>query len=150
MTPILLQKALQKEMKEITKNILLLTPKGKMETLKIFPQRLPIRNRKEELEPYPYCVVQVISGDIKDTHIITIILRIGIFHDDNNAEGHEELLSIIQSILERFGKNPILDRQYICEKEKKWEIADEDTHPYYYGGILLKFKTAFFDLEGGI
>ena len=118
MTPILLQRALQKEIKEITKNILLQTPKGKIETLKIFPQRLPIRNRKEELEPYPYCVVQVISGDIKDTHMITIILRIGIFHD-NNAEGHEELLSIIQKILERFGKNSILDKRYICEAEKK-------------------------------
>lgn len=144
MTPILLQKALQKEIEEITNDILLPTPKREMRKLKTFAQRLPTRTRKDESESYPYCVVQIISGDIKDTQIITTILRIGIFNSNDEAKGHEELLSIIQRILERFRKNPILDKKYICEAEQKWEVMDEDTHPYYYGGVLLKFKTAFF------
>ena len=50
--------------------------------------------------------------------------------------------SIITKIYERFAKMPVLNGKYTIQYPILWAIQDEESYPYYYGGMSLLFETA--------
>jgi hypothetical protein len=46
----------------------------------------------------------------------------------------------------RFGKNPSCWR-FNLRYPIEWSLSDEDTYPYYYGGLLMHFEVAAIEKE---
>ena len=133
MVAALLQDDLADELKEILKDFRLKDPRGNLSGVNVFRQNLPIpeslmqEDIPEELlengladditaeDPYPYIVVKVADGEIKDessAQTVNTVLQIGVFEDAFEKQGHKDVMNIISDIYERFAKRPVLNGRY--------------------------------------
>ncbi len=161
-----LQDELVVEVEKILKDIRLKTPDGKKSKVNVFPQYLPIPTPKRppegdippevveeglaasdvetEPDPFPYVLVRVDSGEIKEIdgeQSVTVYILIGVFDDNTDNLGFKDVLEIIQRIYERFGKNAYM-AEYECDtNDIEWALQEEESYPYYFGGMTLKFLT---------
>ena len=143
MIPLRLQDDLIAELKEILKDELFNNESYAPEDenskeyipLNIFAQNLPLESsREEENSLFPYMVVKLDNGVISDyasAHEVKIVIVLGIFDEEKDAQGHRDVLHIINMIYERFAKKPMLNNQYMAKLSFNWALQDEDTHPYY-------------------
>lgn len=163
MVATLLQDALAAELAEIFRYHLFRDPQGNTVKINIFKQSLPVPTAAampetvtdEELEegtydpvakedPYPYIIVRVEQGTIEDidqAQTVVINLIIGVIDRDYKNQGHKDVLNIIQRIYERFAKKAILANKYECTPPMEWALQDEESYPYFFGGLALNFKT---------
>lgn len=54
-------------------------------------------------------------------------------------QGYQTLWNLLNRITGRFRTNTVLDAFY-CEKRMKAVIQDEDTYPYFFGGIEMEWN----------
>lgn len=163
-TPLFFQKALVEEIKRITKDMLFQNPEGEeLLKLEVFAQSLPIPERKQmadnddtyktidyvDVEPEsavckcPWCIVKIENGNIAEINgfqNVEVVIGFGIYNPDNENNGHEELLNLIQKIYKRFSCDPLLDQQYTCTGAFEWALQEEDTFPYFFGAIGTTFQ----------
>ena len=50
-------------------------------------------------------------------------------------------MNMIQKVADRFIHEPLLDHSYRAEQNIDAELQDEDTYPYYIGGIEFVFTA---------
>jgi len=96
---------------------------------------------------FPYVLVCVSGGTVPmyDQSISSSVncdLVIGVFDDEHNKQGYRDAMHIINGIVERFAKNPILAKHYVIEEGVEWGLQnyDSDTYPYYFGAVSLPFS----------
>lgn len=144
MIPIALQDALSRELKKLFSNETYLNQSNTYEGIKVFSQDLPAESNREDEEndPFPYIINRLVDGNVTDessAHEVKLILIIGIYDQAQNKQGYRDVLHIIQTIYERFGKENVLDKRYVAKMPFKWTLQEEDSHPYYFGGIEMSF-----------
>lgn len=147
-----LQDDLIEELKNVLKNELFKNeyydPDNKSSSeyipLNFFAQSLPIESSREDEEDthFPYVIVKLDNGTVPDAdspHEVKVVIVIGLYDNDNKNQGHRDVLHIISMIYERFAKQPMLIHKYVAKESFNWALQDEETHPYYFGGIELSF-----------
>lgn len=145
MIPTQLQDALVNELSILFKDFKLKSPsKNEMTGWTIFPQDLPFTYKYEDdekNEPFPYMIVKLDSGNADDgeAHKVKVLILIGIFDDNENKQGYRDVINVIDKIYIRFGKDRVLDHQYVAEWPFRWQLYEDDTYPYYFGGIEMNF-----------
>ncbi len=158
-----LQDDLAKELQRILKSFRLKDPQNNPSEIHIFKQNLPIPKPLEqenfpiealenglieeitEDDPYPYIIVRIEDGEIKDeasAQIVSTQLIIGIYDDAYEKQGHKDVLNIIADIYERFAKNAVLSSRYTIQYPILWALQGEESYPYYYGGMQLNWEVA--------
>lgn len=163
MVAALLQDSLAAELGGIFKGFRLKDPRGNQSGINIFRQNLPVpesmgqENIPPEMlenglaeditaeDPYPYIIVKIEDGEIKDeasAQTVNTILQIGVFEDDFRKQGHKDVLNIIADIYGRFARCPVLDGRYTLQYPILWTLQEEESYPYYYGGMYLSWETA--------
>ena len=83
---------------------------------------------------------------------VNVIIIIGIYEDANDRSGYWGVMNVMQRIMERFAKQPLLNKRFTAEPvdEKsmfRWSLQDEDTHPFYYGALEMAFNMQSFIRE---
>lgn len=162
MTATFLQDDLVDELKELLKDFKLKDPEGNESSINVFKQFLPIPERKkpeeysqEELEeglvdteieedPYPYIIVRLEQGTIDAPSAeqeIIVNLIIGVIDRSLENQGHKDVLNIIHDIYNRFAINPVLAHKYECTTPINWALQEEESFPYFIGGMALRFLT---------
>lgn len=171
-----LQKELCDEIERLTEDLKLKRPGcDDYVRLKAYRQMLPIADRDdtEILDAYggeesqnklfPFAVVQVDGGSIKEPsaeHRVNLSVIVGIFEDDKARDGHDDVMLIIERIIERFSKWPVLNKKFtltvitdnnISNSHElfEWALSDptDDAYPFYYGVLSLAFKMKGFERE---
>ena len=158
-----LQSELADELKNILSDFRLKNPQGEPSKINIFEQLLPMLELLEHEEiapellenglaeeqtapdPYPYIIVRTADGEIEDENSaqqVNLTLLIGIFDPDYNKQGHKDILNIISKVYERFAKCPILNGKYTIQYPILWTLQDEESYPFYFGGMNLTFEIA--------
>ena len=158
-----LQSELAGELKKIFSDFRLKNPQGEKENINIFEQLLPMPEALDQGEiapellengladeqtapdPYPYIIVRIADGEIKDensTQEANVTLLIGIYEPDYDKQGHKDVLNIIAKIYERFAKFPVLNGKYTIQYPILWTLQDEESYPFYFGGMNLTFEIA--------
>lgn len=158
-----LQDDLVAELKYILRDFRLKDPKGNLSEIHIFSQNLPLPESKtqdnlpiEMLEngladdittedPYPYIIVRIEDGEIKDeasAQKVSTQLIIGIYDDAYEKQGQKDVLNIIADIYERFAKLAVLNYRYTIQYPILWTLQEEESYPYYYGGMQLSWEIA--------
>lgn len=144
MTPQNLQDEIKEMLKEVSKDIDWKDIDGKRANLNIFKQNLPKRDVDED-DPFPYCVIRLISGShnaVKDDeNAIRVLLVFGIYDDSFENTGGI-MLNLINRIVTRLSENNVL-KTFYQKGNISWAIDDEDTYPYFFGGIDLTFAPAY-------
>ena len=162
-----LQRDLCKEIEKIASSMKFKTPGGNTTYLNVYEQNLPMRlpsknemtdeedeiDEEEELqEQFPYMIVKLDSGSSESSespHVITTKLIAGIYDDSVKADGYKYILILFERIRERFRKNPILTNKFKIADEMEWALPDEDeeTFPFFYGAMHLKWEAAEYRRE---
>lgn len=177
-TPLLCQKAIAKEIQNITAGMLFDNAEygelGKGDArvpMRVYIQGLPVPDPAikeveqssqntiafigEEAETAvlgaPWCNVKIDKGYSKsgDGQKVTFAIIFCNYCKDKKKNGHEALLNLFQRIYERFSKEPLLESQYASSGFFKWEISEEDTYPYFFGVVVTEFDIQGISMEGG-
>lgn len=161
MTVFQLQQDLAEEIETILSDMRFKNPAGSMVQMRAYRQDVPKRKQEikkgalmseeEETEdPYPFCIVKAESGGIfNGGQSVSIMLILGVFNDDEQNQGQQELLNAIHKIAERFIRNPVLKDRYMLDQRYgiEWILDDEDRYPYFVGGMTMKWDTFFVEKE---
>lgn len=146
MTPSELQDELVGEMQCILDGYIYKEPTGNHTPLHVFAQNIPIKEMDDDEDPFPYLIVRLDSGEDdggRDSfHTVSIVIVIGIWDDALDAQGHRDVLNIIQKIYQRFHTNPDLNRRAAYAGGFKWAIQEETYYPYNFGACHMKFHIA--------
>lgn len=165
MVATLLQDDLVEELKLIFKDLRYKTPGGELSEINVFSQALPIPGPAEppegespeyleeglgatdpvkEEDPYPYAIVRIEDGKIETidgNQAVTVLIILGAYNDSLENQGHKDILNMIQRIYERFAKNAILAQKYELIHPISWSLQEEESYPYFIGGVALTFNT---------
>lgn len=147
MTPLELQDMLVEEFKALFRDWLYKNPKGgERIPLQIFAQHIPINETDDEDVPIPYVIVRLSQGDDDGTrdsqNTVKLVCIAGIWDDDLEAQGHRDILNIIQKIYERFQKNPNLKNRAVYTGEFHWAAQEDNYYPFYFGACQISFHIA--------
>jgi len=162
MTPTLLLEDMKVELERLFVDHRLPNVMGEEKPIAIYIQDVPIRKGPdvdgyadidvsqeqfgEKAEtPEPYILLRARSGKIDDAtadHAVRVVILLCVWDGDRERQGHRDVLHLIHRIYERFAKDPVLNDRYHMEYPIEWSTADEDNHPYYFGGMALGFAMA--------
>lgn len=150
-----LEERLAEEFESLFKGRTFMNSIGHSVKLKSFVHSLPVKQGNDEslLDedlPEPYIVSEITGGKKAtedDAHILTVAVVICVCDDNTARHGHQDILGIIHRIVERFGKDPVLAGRFVMRHPLDWSLSDEDTYPYYYGGLLMQFEVPAIEKE---
>ncbi len=145
MTPAAFLSDLVTEIAEITEGLTYYKADGTTTSgLTCYEQQLPVVTEDEEDVSafFPYAIVRLLDGETQDDNdcwLVKTNILIGCYNEDSTNQGHFDVLETIQRITDRFMKKPLLSKKYMCQQHIQYALQDEDTYPYYFGGIELSF-----------
>lgn len=142
-----LQQALLDEVKDLlrdiqTKNVLGETVVG----VPGYEQQLPIltEDEEEETDVFPYFIVRLSDASTEDDDspwIVSANILFGVHDKRRDASGHRHIMNMIQRTIDRFTSEPLLAGMFRAEQRMEWALQDEDTYPYYFGGVQIRFSV---------
>ncbi len=149
MTQEFLQDAVCEDLKRLFDGYRLVNGEGEEQEIRIFTQDLPIRRGADEdgdpdEKPEPYVIVRTPGGavsGIDEPMNVDLILLICVCDPDPNRKGHRDCLRITKRILWFYNRHRITARRYEMLYPIQWTTNQEDTHPYYFAAISLKFEA---------
>lgn len=146
MTPLELQDELVEEFKKLFEDYTHKTPAGDRIPLNVYSQHIPINETDEEEDPVPYIIVRLSTGDDDGTrdsnNRVNIVIIVGIFDDGLEAQGHRDIMNIIQKIYDRFHRNPNLNNKAAYTGEFHWAAQEDNYYPFYFGACSISFYIA--------
>lgn len=137
MIPIELQGALKKRLEGLFAGMLFQSPGGEEVALTIFEQNLP-QKTEESKSPFPFVIVKILEGDRKsetDSATGSIGFIIGTYDENENNQGYRDVALIMNKIVKSVSEFPLEAAMYELKYPLKWRIHEEETDPYYWGGI---------------
>lgn len=147
MTPSMLQDAVAEALGKLFEGKRWKKPEDGEDTvvpLAVFKQNVPLSKYGEEGNAcFPYLLVSISDwqqASMSDPVICKIIILVGIFDDDEELQGHKDLLDILASIELFFKKNIILDNKYRLEYPIKGIVSEEDSYPYFFGALETSWQ----------
>lgn len=147
MTPVMLLTDLTAEIENILEDVVTKNTAGESVTgVKGYEYRLPliVSDEEDESQFFPYFIVRPSEGrteDDNDPWLVTVDILLGICENDKDALGQKHLLVMIQRIVDRFAAEPLLNKKYRAVQKMEWAVQDEDTYPFYFGGVEIKFRV---------
>lgn len=146
MTPLELQDELVEEIRRILEGYTYKTPRGNSVPVNVFAQKLPVCETDEEDDPVPYIIVRLQNGEDagggESFNTISVVVIVGIWDDDLSAQGHRDVMNVIQKIYQRFHENPDINRKAAYAGDFQWALDDDSEYPYSFGACHMRFYIA--------
>ncbi len=155
MTPTRLQDSLVADLKKQLDCFLLKNVKGNIVNLNIYPQNLPAKKSQKDSDHFPYLLVRVMDGETQEgqgeeDNTCKIAFVVGIYDDTDNYQGYKDVMNIIEKIKQRLRIKRFYNNQFELTLPLKWLIHDEDTYPYYFGGIETNWKIPIINMDDNL
>lgn len=145
MTALDFQGELKKAVAKILKDVQTKTTAGVMVSgVNVYEQQLPIivSDDEDESQFFPYAIVRLSDGQTPNDDtpwIVNADILIGVHDDDRSGAGYKHVMVMCQRIIDEFAAEPLLSRMYRADQNMEWALQDDDTYPFYFGGVRLKF-----------
>ena len=148
-----LQHALAEELKALLSKVISEDDddEEKFVPFNVYEQLSPFRESEEEDSPFPYCVVKFDSSRVNNTsqrEEVNILLDFGIYYDNIDRQYQHVFYHIYNIIRRRFLADNFL-ANFRCSPEMTLALTptDEDTYPYYFAGIGMRWEIPGIDRE---
>lgn len=115
-----------------------------------YEQSLPkLVNADEDPDQFfPYFIVRIDKGMTENDDspwTVTVDILLGLHDADEKNDGHLTIMNAINRITKRFAEEATLGfagrKAFRCHADMNWALQDEDTWPYFFGGVELKFDV---------
>lgn len=157
MTPENLETALAEEIKKLFDGFRQKNSIGEYVPLNIWEDCTPLKTDVTDSDGQsvidPYIVVRAVRGTTSDPGAhqnVTVDLIICVYDDETERQGMKDLHHIIRVISLRFQKEPLLAGAYSLLYPIDWMISDEDTYPFYFGGMEFHFELPVITRENDL
>ena len=120
------------------------TPGDQMSAVSVFAQNVPKRVSEDDEDPFPFIVVRIVEGGIDsqtDPHKVSVYILVGVYDDNAENQGHRTVLEMIELIQMHYEGTPLLDGKFVFTDPFHWALQDEDSYPYFYGGVEITFNA---------
>lgn len=170
MTTNQLQEALIREIEDISRDISFVNYKQEPAALKGYLQAIPIfpvfenqplgmdydmlSEEMTENRLFPYFVVRVDGaeyckpkedmGEVNQAHVM---IAFAIYDDNPELKGYFTLTAIMERVIMRFQKNPVLG-SFFCSRTMKTAYQEDDAFPQFFGGIEMLWYLPDISVEG--
>ncbi len=147
MTILNFQDALMEETGNILKGVGTKNASGEnVDGVNLFAQNLPIVQSDEgdESKFFPYAIIKVYDGGTEGDDspwTVTADIHLGVYDPDEDNQGHRHVAIMIQRLVNRFAAEPLLVRKYRAQQDMEWAMQDEETYPYFFGGVRIRFSV---------
>lgn len=147
MTILNFQNALMEEVGRVLKGIGTKNVVGEIvDGANLYAQNLPVVQSDDEDETkfFPYAIIKVYDGKTEDDDspwTVTADIHLGVHDPDEDNQGHQHVAIMIQRIVNRFAAEPLLDHKYRAQQDMEWALQDEETFPFFFGGVRIKFSV---------
>lgn len=147
MTALDLQEELAQEVSKILKDIVTVNAAGEsVSGVHVYKQNLPIilSDEEDDSKFLPYAIVRLSEGKTEDDDtpwIDTVDIHFGVHDSRESNQGHQHIMVMCQRVIDRFAAEPLLAKKYRAGQDMEWALLDEDTYPYYFGGVRMKFNV---------
>lgn len=135
------QEKLRDDLLLLYKDLFEKNPDGTLGKINGYIQNLPEFDDEDEAESrFPYFIVRVMSGTDEELDQIRgsvkVLILIGVYDNNKENVGHKIILKMIQMFRERFEEEARTSGYgYRMRPKIEWALQDEDTFPYFFGGI---------------
>lgn len=157
MTPENLEADLVEEIKKLFTGFRLKNSVGNYAPLNVWEDCAPLKTDVTDADGQsildPYIVVRSVRGTTSDPGAhqnVTVDLVICVYDDETERQGMKDLHHIIEVVNLRFQKEPLLAGAYSLLYPIDWMISDEDTYPFYFGGMELHFELPVITRENDL
>lgn len=145
MTILDFQDALVKDVDKVLKDVFTTDVNGgRVSGVNVYAQNLPIAESDEEDDSQfvPYAIVKLYSGSTEDDETpwtVTADIHFCIHDAGTENQGHRHVMVMCQKLIDRYAAEPLLDRRYRAKQDMEWALQDDESHPYFFGGVRIKF-----------
>lgn len=147
-TPSLCHDALIQMLKELFEGKTFHGQEGQ-KPLNIFKQDLPVpRDVDDDTDTdkacAPYIVVRATDGEIAGEgqwQTVGFDLLICCYDTGGDREGYTDVSNIKEDIIQRVCERPYFGGAFTVLKPITWALQQDDTHPYYFGALVLKVSA---------
>jgi len=140
-----LQQQLIDEIVHITSEMSMTGKDGELKELRGYRQAIPVFTAySDDLEGggdnlFPYFVVRADSityHSEDDGNTARIMIMFAIYDEDPGQRGYYTLTSIMERVVLRFQKDPVLGPFY-CSEKMALQYQEDDSYPQFFGGIEM-------------
>jgi hypothetical protein len=144
LSPLMLQKALVDDTKELLSDFYLKNVDGNLVLPNIYPQHIPVKQKPKDIDHFPYIVLVLNTADDPEpTEPLkcSLFYSIGVFDDSIDYQGYIDAANIIDQIYnhlaskQKFGNFMLqypINRSYVDIGEGG---AVKDNWPFFFTGI---------------
>ena len=147
MTALELQDDLVKEVERILKDVRTRKVSGEEASgVTGYRQALPevMEDEEDSSQFFPYCIVRLndaVTEDDNDPWQVRVNFFFGVYDDNRKSNGHQHIMVMIQRVADRFAAEPLLNKKFRAQQKMEWALPDENTYPYYFGGLEIAFSV---------
>lgn len=147
---IYLQDAVADEIKIALNGYKLINANNELANIHVYTQYLPVKKTKNDTEHFPYVLVCFDESEITDEdskNTVLLYFLIGIQDDNPNKQGFRDVLCIANKIYQHLFRKRTIQERYRMQVPFKIKLQEEDTHPYYIGGIETRWELPAMEEE---
>lgn len=147
MTPLELTKELRDELERLYGNMKLPDSAGNFKPPAVYLNELPFvesscESLPDEYATPPYIIVRTTSwsgGFAGDPRNVDVVVIFAVYCSERSRDGCTAILNMFERLYLRFGENRCLGNFEISDDGMNCALTDEDTYPYFFGGVSMKF-----------
>lgn len=150
MTELDLLDGLVEEVRESLDGFRLRSAKENYIPINIYTQNLPLKEGKDDEKLYPYvciCFDEEEIAEIEDPMSVTIYFVIGVIDRAKDKQGFRDVLQIANLIYQYIFRKGIIAKAFRPSYPFKIMLQQEDTYPYFIGGMESKWEMPSFKEE---
>ena len=139
MTPFILQDDIIKEMEKLFSGFKL-TSAEDCRGISVFAQDVPLKSKRDDEGLFPYIIVRLEDGSIGEKNSCKVTLVFGVHDQGKDRNGYKDILNLIEKVCLRYSTNRIIAGRYTVIEDIEWTLQEEDTFPFYFGGVALNVE----------
>ena len=150
MTEMDLLDGLAEEVGEALKDFRLRSAKENLIPINIYTQNLPVKKTKDDERQYPYVCVCFDNEGIEESDSpmeLNVFFVIGIIDRNEDKQGYRDVLQIANLIYQHIFRKGIIAKAFSPSYPFRIMLQQEDTFPYFIGGIESKWEMPVFTEE---
>ncbi len=135
----MLQEDIVQEIKELFSGFRL-TSAENGRVISVFAQDVPLKSKRDDVGLFPYIIARLEDGSIGEKNTCKVTLVFGVHDEGRDRNGYKDILNIMQKVCLRYATNRIIADRYTVIEDIEWTLQEDDTYPYYFGGVALNVE----------
>ena len=147
MTELDLIDGLKEEVEIALKGYKLRSAKDNLNPINVYTQNLPVKEGKDDEKMYPYVCICFDDEDIenRDANMnVKVYFIIGIIDRNKDKQGYRDVLHIANHIYQHIFRKGVIAKAFRASYPFRIMIQQDDTYPYFIGGIETQWEMPTF------